>query len=82
MAQPEEVGLENGIQNGFIIWAHQEPLEAIAFVEGLPEGDLRESAISNAATSWSLVDQAAARAWLDTLPDSPAKVRAIERVEK
>jgi len=38
--------------------------------------------LPEAVYKWALQDYAAARQWLDALPDSPAKVASLQKLEK
>ena len=59
-------------------WAGRNPLEAAAWVTGLPAGTAAESGASALVYNWSTHDPAAAADWISTLPDGGVKDAAIQ----
>ncbi len=63
-------------------WAQREPTEAVKWAVTLQGEPLRTNALAGAFTYWQMMDQNAARAWLeqaDLPPATKAKVRYRER---
>lgn len=59
-------------------WAGKNPLDAAAWVAGLPAGSAAESGAGNLVQNWSTHDPAAAADWISTLPDGGVKDAAIQ----
>ena len=62
-------------------WTYSNPQEAAGYLVREVAVE-QEDMLPEAVYKWALQDYAAARQWLDALPDSPAKVAALQKLEK
>ena len=58
-------------------WVDVDPARAGAWATNLPEGSIRQEALSRIASSWSALDQRGAEGWLSNLPPGPSRDSAI-----
>lgn len=56
------------------------PRDAADFSLTLPPGTERDFSVLNTVIAWSRTDPAAAKAWMNALPDSPSKARALQEL--
>jgi len=76
---PNKGSLERFTFSIFAQWALQDPTTAAQEALALPEGQNRSHSLDYVAQSWSIVDPAAAVAWLNTLP-ADSKNKEIQSV--
>lgn len=62
---------EGAVREAFVTAGHLNPSAAVARAMTMPEGDLRESAISSAMRAWFDKNPQAAMAWVMQRPDMP-----------
>lgn len=63
-------------------WADEAPQSAADFCLTLPPGTDQDYAILNTAIAWHHNNPAAARAWVNVLPDSPAKIKTLAEINQ
>lgn len=62
------------------IWTNERPLKTLATLQNLPEGELREQAITAFPLKWASKDPEAATGWLMTQDDEELKTSHIGQV--
>jgi hypothetical protein len=60
--------------------AQDEPDDAVAWINSLPDGAAKTDAITNIAANWAKADQAAAAAWVEKLPPGKARDEAVTEI--
>jgi hypothetical protein len=79
---PQGEGRTTAIAQNVYAQAGQDPDAAARFSLSLPPGPDQNCAIRNTASAWSLINPAAARHWLESLPESDGRKRALEDLKR
>lgn len=81
-AQPESSARTTALASTVSRWAASDPQAAANFSLTLPPGTDHDFAILNTALAWSRTQSAEARQWVQALPDTPAKTRALQELQR
>jgi hypothetical protein len=63
-------------------WTESNPQAAARYINEKSTAEEKVDLLPNAVYAWALNDYASARKWLDAQTDSPAKVAALQKIEK
>jgi len=73
--------LNGSIANIASVWGQEDPAEAAAWLEQLPEGDARRMAVAQLVNEWANSDPGATAAWISQLPAGPLRDQAAGSIE-